>query len=161
MFYLGSLVHPSSYSLFAKYFGEVWPRAEQETPPELLSFMDELATEFGLERVHPDNPLVRDVGWRTRESEMEREYWLHCDKPSARYFVEANPGYSEGHGLVTVVPLTVGNMTSMIRSMGERRVRQPLQAAANLVQRTPLGARLLRPEVTAQAARRPALLPLR
>jgi len=147
MFYLGSLVHPSSYSLFAKYFGEVWPRAEQETPPELLSFMDELATEFGLERVHPDNPLVRDVGWRTRESEMEREYWLHCDKPSARYFVEANPGYSEGHGLVTVVPLTVGNMTSMIRSMGERRVRQPLQAAANLVQRTPLGARLLRPEV--------------
>jgi hypothetical protein len=147
LFYLGSLVHPSSYSLLARYFGEVWPRADKETPPELLAFMDELATEFGLERVQPTNPLVRDVGWRTRESEMEREYWLHCDKRPARYFVEANPGYSEGHGLVTVLPLNLANLTGMIRSMGERKVRQPLQAAANLVQRTSLGARLLRPEV--------------
>jgi CRP-like cAMP-binding protein len=147
MFYMGSLVHPSSYSLLARYFDEIWPRAEQEVAPELLAFMDELATEFGLERVDASNPLVREVGWRTRESEMEREYWLHCDKPAARYFVEANPGYSEGHGLVTLVPLTASNVMSMIRSMGERKVNQPLQAAANLVQRTPLGARLLRPEV--------------
>ena len=22
---------------------------------------------------------------------MEREYWKHCDKPAARYFLEANP----------------------------------------------------------------------
>ncbi|WP_257459150.1 cyclic nucleotide-binding domain-containing protein [Archangium lipolyticum] len=152
-FYLGSLVHPSSYSLFAKYFGEVWPRREQETPPELLGFMDELATEFGLERVDPANPLVREVGWRTRETEMEREYWLHCDKPPARYFVEANPGYVEGHGLVTVVPITVPNLMNMIRSMGQRKLRQPIQATAALVQKTSIGARMLRPEVLRQLRR--------
>jgi hypothetical protein len=140
-FYLGSLVHPSSYSLFAKYFGEVWPRREAVVPPELLAFMDELATGFGLEKVDLANPLVRHVGWRTRETEMEmeREYWLHCDKPAARFFVEANPGYVEGHGLVTVVPITMSNVLDMIRSMGQRKLRQPLEATMALVQRTSLG----------------------
>lgn len=152
-FYLGSLVHPSSYSLFANYFGEVWPRRETEVPPELLSFMDELATEFGLEKVDPANPLVRHVGWCTRETEMEREYWLHCDKPAARFFVETNPGYVEGHGLVTVVPITVSNIANMIRSMGQRKLRQPIQATAALAQKTPIGARLLRPEVMRQLRR--------
>jgi hypothetical protein len=152
-FYLGSLVHPSSYSLFANYFTEVWPRREAEIPPDLLAFMDELATEFGLERVDADNPLVRHVGWRTRETEMEREYWLHCDKPAARYFVETNPGYVEGHGLVTVVPITASNLANMLRSMGQRRLRQPIQATAALVQKTSLGARLLRPEILRQLRR--------
>jgi hypothetical protein len=153
VFYLGSLVHPSSYSLFAKWFGEVWPRREVAVPPELLAFMDELASEFGLEKVDPANPLVRRVGWRTRETEMEREYWLHCDKPAARFFVESNPGYVEGHGLVTVVPITVANVLDMIRSMGQRKLRQPLEATTALVQRTAFGARLLRPEIQRQLRR--------
>jgi hypothetical protein len=153
MFYLGSLVHPSSYSLLTRWFGEVWPRSGAVVPPELLRFMDELATEFGLEKVDPANPLVRHVGWRTREMEMEREYWLHCDKPAARFFVEANPGYIQGHGLVTVVPITVSNLLGMIRSMGQRKLRQPLGATTALVQRTSLGARLLRPEILRQLRR--------
>lgn len=152
-FYLGSLVHPSSYSLFANYFTEVWPRRDTEIPADLLAFMDELATEFGLERVDESNPLVRHVGWCTRETEMEREYWLHCDKPAARYFVETNPGYVEGHGLVTVVPITAANLANMIRSMGQRKLRQPIQATAALVQKTSLGARLLRPEMLRQLRR--------
>jgi CRP-like cAMP-binding protein len=152
-FYLGSLVHPSSYSLLAGNFGEVWPRREEQPPPELLTFMDELTSEFGLEKVDPANPWVRRVGWRTRETEMEREYWLHCDKPVARFFVEANPGYVEGHGLVTLVPLTVPNLLSLVCSLGRRKLRQPLQAMAALVQRTALGARLMRAEVLRQLRR--------
>jgi hypothetical protein len=152
-FYLCSLVHPSSYSLFARYFGEVWPRRQKEVPPELLGFMDELATEFGLERVDPAKPLVRHVGWRTRETEMEREYWRHCDKPAARFFVESNPGYVEGHGLVTVVPISVSTVGNLIRAMGQRKLRQPIQATAALLQKTSVGARMLRPEVMRQLRR--------
>ncbi len=153
MFCLGSLVHPSSYLLFANHFGDVWPRRQAEVPPELLAFMDELATEFGLEKVDPANPLVRHVGWRTRETEMEREYWLHCDKPAARFFVGTNPGYVEGHGLVTVVPITLANLGNMLRAMIQRQLRQPLQALAALMQKTSVGARLLRPEVIRQLRR--------
>jgi CRP-like cAMP-binding protein len=149
-FYLGSLVHPSSYSLFAKSCGEVWPRREAQVPPELLAFMDELANEFGLERVDPANPLVRHVGWRTRETEAEREYWQGCDKPAARFFVEANPGYVQGHGLVTVVPATAANVLSLLRSVGERKLRQPVEAAVSMARKLPFAARLMRSEVVRQ-----------
>ncbi|HEY8206050.1 MAG TPA: cyclic nucleotide-binding domain-containing protein, partial [Myxococcaceae bacterium] len=149
-YYLGSLVHPSSYSLFAKYFGEVWPRREAQTPAELQSFMEELAAEFGLEKVDEARPLVRKVGWKTRETEAEREYWQHCDKPSARYFIEANPGYVEGTGLVTVVPVTASNLLTMLRNVCERKLRAPVEAALSLVRRLPLGARLSRSEIIRQ-----------
>jgi len=145
MFYLGSLVHPSSYSLFGKYFEEVWPRAGVQTPLELQDFMDGLATTFGLARVDPDKPLVRNVGWRTRESEMEREYWQHCDKPAARFFLEANPGYSEGHGLVTLVPLRAANLLSMAKVLFRERVQRRVEVAWTMAWRLPIGAQLLKP----------------
>ena len=85
--------------------------------------MEELAAEFGLEKVDEARPLVRKVGWKTRETEAEREYWQTCDKPTARFFIEANPGYVEGDGLVTVVPVTASNMLTMFRNVGERRSR--------------------------------------
>lgn len=138
--YMGLLVHPSSYTLFAKSCGEVWPRRDAQVPPELLAFMDELANEFGLERVDPANPLVRHMGWRTRETEAEREYWQRCDKPEARFFIEANPGYVEGHGLVTVVPATAANVLSLMRSVGERKLRQPVKAAVAVARKLPSAA---------------------
>jgi hypothetical protein len=73
-YYLGMLVHPSSYSLIAKYFGEVYPRHGAEVPPQMLTFMKELAGEFGLAQLDPARPLVRYVRWKTRETEVEREY---------------------------------------------------------------------------------------
>lgn len=150
VYYLGSLVHPSSYAQFAKYCGELWPRQGVQTPAEVQSFMEELAAEFGLETVDEARPLVRKVGWRTRETEAEREYWQHCDKPSARFFIEANPGYVEGHGLVTVVPVTAATLLGMLRTLSERKLRQPVEAVLSLVRRLPLGARLSRSEIIRQ-----------
>lgn len=157
MFYLGSLVHPSSYSLFAKFFADVWPRQGAQPPPELLAFMDELANTFGLTRVHPDNPLVREVGWITRETEMEREYWRNCDRPAARYFIEANPGYGEGHGLVTLVALKPSNILQMVRIILGERVRRRAEAAQVMAWSMPLGSQLLRP---AEVERRLRAVPL-
>ncbi len=146
-YYMGSLVHPSSYALLAKYCGDVWPRREQPVPPELLAFMDGLATEFGLEKVDAAHPLLRHVGWRTRESEVEQDYWRQCDKPAARFFVEANPGYVDGHGLVTLVPATVANILSVLRVLGGRSLRKPVDGMLSLARRLPGGARLRRSEV--------------
>lgn len=150
VYYLGSLVHPSSYAVFVKYCGEVWPRREVQTPPELQSFMEELAAEFGLEKVDAARPLVRKVGWKTRETEAEREYWQHCDKPAARYFIEANPGYVDGNGLVTVVPVEAGILLHLFRVMSETKLRKPVEALKSLAYRLPLGSRLLRSEIVRQ-----------
>jgi CRP-like cAMP-binding protein len=150
VYYLGALVHPSSYTLMAHHFGTLWPRREQDTPPKVLALMDVMAQEFGLERVDPEHPLVRRVGWRPRDTEAEREYWRHCDKPAARFYLEANPGYVEGHGLLTMVPLSAANVMELMRTVGKRKLRQPMEAARSLVRRLPGVARLRRAQVMRQ-----------
>jgi hypothetical protein len=88
---------------------------------------------------------------------VERDYWAHCEKPEVRYFLEANPGYGEGHGLVTLVPITLGNLRSMAWSLLTHRMRQPVEQLAARVQHTRLGARLSAPQVVQQLRRVPYL----
>lgn len=93
LYYLGAILHPSAYSVLAKHFPVVHPSPGTETSPEMMAFIERLATEIGLERVDPSRPLIRKLAFWTRESEAERSYWRRCDKPAARFFVEQNPGY--------------------------------------------------------------------
>ncbi len=145
VYYLGSLVHPSSYSLFAKHFDVIWPSTRHPPPPAVLAFMDELANSFGLERVTSDNPLTRQVHWITRDSEVERHYWRHCDKPAARFFIEANPGYGEGDGLVTLVRVDAHNLWHMISTFFAERYTRRKEGLMVMLYRLPIGGRLLRP----------------
>ena len=145
IYYLGSLVHPSSYCLFAKLFDVIWPSTRHPPPPAVLAFMDELANSFGLERVTADNPLTRQVHWITRDSEVERNYWRHCDKPAARFFIEANPGYGEGDGLVTLVRVDTHNLRHMISTFFAERYARRKEGLMVTLYRLPVGGRLLRP----------------
>jgi hypothetical protein len=145
VYYLGSLVHPSSYSVFAKLFDVIWPSPRHPPPPDVLAFMDELANSFGLERVTPDNPLTRQVHWITRDSEVERHYWRHCDKPAARFFIEANPGYGEGDGLVTLVKVDAHNLWHMITTFFAERYTRRKEGLMVMLYRLPIGGQLLRP----------------
>jgi hypothetical protein len=108
MYYLGSLVHPSSYTQLARYMDEVWPREGEETPADVKALMSEMGESFGLEIVDEENPLVRKVGWKTIDLKSDREYWRTSDRPGAQFFLAANPGYAEGNGLLTLAPFTLG-----------------------------------------------------
>jgi CRP-like cAMP-binding protein len=149
-FYWGPVIHPSSYSLFANYFGEVWPRPGVEVPPELLELTKELTEEFRMPLLDPARPLVCKTGWRTRDTEVEREYWKQCDKPAVRFFLEANPDYAQGNGLVMMAPLTVSNLAHLVREVIGYKLRQPLAGLRALARRLPGGARMLRAEVVSQ-----------
>lgn len=151
VYYLGSLVHPSSYCLFAKHFDVVWPSARHPPPPPVLAVMDDLANSFGLERVTSDNPLTRQVHWVTRDSEVERAYWRQCDKPAARFFIEANPGYGKGDGLVTLVSIDSHNLWHMISAFFAERYARRKEGLMVMLYRLPIGGQLLRP---AEVARR-------
>ena len=145
VYYLGSLVHPSSYCLFARLFDVVWPSSRHPPPPAVLAFMDELANSFGLERVSADNPLTRHVHWITRDSEVERRYWRLCNKPAARFFIEANPGYGEGDGLVTLVPVDAHNLRHLVSTFVAERFARRKEGWMSMLYRLPIGGQLLRP----------------
>lgn len=129
LYFLGTLIHPSSYGQLVRYAGEgVWPREGIEPPAEICGLMDTLGDAFGLDRVDPANALVRKVGWETIDSRSDRAHWERCDRPGVQFFLRANPGYEEGHGLLTLVPLTLGTLTRGVarymRAKSESRTRK-------------------------------------
>lgn len=100
-----ALTHPSSYTFLSHYAPVIWPRHDAATPAPVQQQMEQLADLFGLECVDPGNPMVRRVNWITRETEAERQRWQASRRPNARFYMRANPGYVEGHGLVTLIPM--------------------------------------------------------
>ncbi len=116
LYYLGLLVHPSSYHLFCKFFRTVYPSHRSEVPPAVIESMIEMADAFDVPAVTEADPLVRDIGWITRESEQERRLSARTDLPDVIFFRARNPDYGKGYGLVVLVPLTVRNeVTSFLR----------------------------------------------
>jgi hypothetical protein len=110
-----ALTHPSSYTFLSRYVPGIWPHADRHPVPErVMAQMEELAEAFHLDRVHEDNPLVRQVNWVTIESDEERARWQNSSRADTRFYIAQNPGYGEGHGLVTLLPLT---MTALSRAL--------------------------------------------
>ncbi|AXE33275.1 hypothetical protein DK843_02460 [Chromobacterium phragmitis] len=108
VYYLGALVHPSSYMLLDKYATKVWPSAEQSTELDYGGVIRQLTRLFGLKAVDPDRPGVVHVGWQTRDNERDRKQWQANPNQAAQFYIHRNPGYSQGHGLLTLVPVTIG-----------------------------------------------------
>lgn len=116
LYYLGSFVHPSVFYMFSRYFNEYYPRADNPVPERIKALMLELANMFHIEPADKQNLLVRQVGWRTKESAEDRRYWQHHRNPTVKFYIQTNPGYLNGKGLLILVPLTFGNiLISLLR----------------------------------------------
>lgn len=110
-----ALTHPSSYTFLAHYAPVIWPHVDHaEIPPRVMGEMEALAANFDLERVDPANALVRRVDWVTVESEEDRQRWRSSRRADTRFYMAANPGYTQGHGLLTYIPI---NGMILVRSL--------------------------------------------
>lgn len=114
VYYLGTLVHTSSYHLFFKYFPRIYPHPDHGIPDQLRALALDLADSFPDPAVDAADPLVRDVGWITIETAQEKALGFRSDLPDVRYFKHRNPGFPKGHGLVILVPITFGNVVAAI-----------------------------------------------
>ena len=109
-YYLGTLVHPSSYHLVFRHCYEMYPTYNRETPPDILRLMCDMAKNFGIGPTCRDNPLIVQAGWRVRNDREDLEFWSQSDKPDVKFFLKTNPGYREGEGLLTLVPIKWKNL---------------------------------------------------
>lgn len=121
VYYLGNLVHPSSYHLFYKYFSQMFPNPSREMPEALRHVALELVDSFRSPAVNEADPFVRNVGWATIESPHEQALNHRKDRPDVAFFKARNPGYPKGHGLLVIIPLTVGNLAAaLLARLSER-----------------------------------------
>ena len=109
-YYIGALVHPSSYYLFAKNAADIWPRHDRDTPPDIRALIAKLAETTGIDITDATHPFVTFDGVPTRQDAGEAAFWRDHPRPEVQLFLKLNPRYSEGYGLVTLVPLTWKNL---------------------------------------------------
>jgi hypothetical protein len=122
------LIHPSSYRLFRARVSTLYTCFDEQAPT-LASEIVELclANETRAVRSERGRFLVKDR-IRVQDSAADGARW-RAD-PSTADFVAANPGYSEGWGLATLIPLDLYNLTSGYASFMKRSVANAAQRRA-------------------------------
>ncbi|MDU8928663.1 hypothetical protein RXV86_14825 [Alisedimentitalea sp. MJ-SS2] len=114
LYYLGTLVHVSSYHLFYKYFPKIYPTPDRDMPDRVRDLALDLSESFHFPAVDPSDPLVRDAGWTTIETPQEAVLSHQDNRLDVAYYRKRNPGYAHGHGLVVLVPLSWPNLAGAV-----------------------------------------------
>lgn len=117
VYYLGTLVHPSSYHNFNKFCDLVYPSLNQETPQIIINKINELVQYFDIKRHGNVEDLTCDVGWCTREEADEQLRWQQRKEEDIKYYLRRNPAYKDGVGLITIIPCTFINLLSVLRNL--------------------------------------------
>jgi hypothetical protein len=110
MVYFESIVHPSSYHLFYKYFYRMYPSPERRMPDNLRIIRRRLFDKFKMRPAVSGSEEAMNSGWVTRSHECEHEYWQQLHRVDVDYFFRQNPGYQEGDGLLIILPITFHNL---------------------------------------------------
>ena len=133
LLFLDTLIHPSSYALVTKYVDDVWP-CHCDLESHHVKFLEHLIAQFSFKR-SSNEPLVVDTGWTTTEADHERARWATHSNPNVRFFLDRNPEYHKGNGLITVFPITLKNIFTATRrfkrsSSVKRKQHQRYNAAS-------------------------------
>ncbi len=123
VYYLGTLVHTPSYHLFCKYFRRIFPHPNVKPPANTQEIARQLIESFSDPAVRPEDPFVRDVGWVTIETPQEKRLNERLDPSDVQYFKLRNPGFTKGHGLVVLIPMTWFNLLGALLSRLYERTR--------------------------------------
>jgi hypothetical protein len=133
-YFLACPVHPASYLAVARGSSHAWPRPEAETPAEIQVAMSQLDHAIGLQR--PTDLCgsgVRKVGWVTRQSMCDQAFWANHSDEKVRFYIDQNPGYVQGDGLLIVVPVharsTVEAVSNYVRIQLRRALRKSRRSA--------------------------------
>ncbi len=121
---LSCATNPATYRTLAKHTDQVWPHWEQPTPDHIQQLMTELAEQFQLRSVDEDRPGVYHVGWQTRQSEQEALGWEKCQHPASKLYIDRNPDYADGQGLLLLVPLTRLGLVRCCMRLIETKIRR-------------------------------------
>jgi hypothetical protein len=109
-YFLVSPINPGVYANLANHIYKIYPKYNSIIPLEVEKLMMLLADEFNLKMVEKKNPLVRKVGWITLATDEEEAFWQRSKDPHLQFYINLNPNFDQGNGLLTLVPLTFLNL---------------------------------------------------
>ncbi|MFC6639301.1 hypothetical protein [Sulfitobacter sediminilitoris] len=98
IYYVGTLVHASSYDLACQNFPQVYPHPDRETPEVIQEVAREVINSFPAPPVSEADPFVRDVGWTTIEVRQENAPGRHEENHYVRFSRRVIPAMRRGMG---------------------------------------------------------------
>jgi len=107
MVYFGIYVHPSSYHLLYKYYPQIFPSLKKPTPSSINDLVAYLKKYFNLRPALSESELCVYDGWITIDKDSALMQKKKKQYPDVAYFHEKNPKFTEGDGLIVVIPVKI------------------------------------------------------
>jgi hypothetical protein len=123
-YFLATPVHPTPYRIGLAQLPEVWPHPEKETPAKIQRTIELLKSTMELERAENSGELSCKVGWQVKESQILKDRIQSSKDPATRFYLSQNPNYSDGNGMLMVVPLTFKTYYSGLLGLIKKRVNR-------------------------------------
>jgi hypothetical protein len=135
VFFFTPVVHISSYRLLARHAAEMYPHPDQPTPPRMLELMQGLGARYGCTPVEGEHPLVCRRSVKVRSTPGTKEHRLAQGDALDRFFQQINPRFSEGLCVMSLAPVTLGQVVTgalryartrvsvLLRELGSTRKR--------------------------------------
>jgi hypothetical protein len=142
-YFLATPINPVAYAIGYRNAAELYPRPGVPTPDHVLQIMDSLTDSLGLQQASETNSFVKQVGWRVRLDAVRMRRLERSRDAGIRFYLEQNPGFVEGHGMMMLAPATVGNG---LRTAGKQAKRMLHGRFRKFVFRSP---RVIRPILAA------------
>ncbi len=122
-YFLACFVHPSAYVSLVRHVSAVWPNPDGPTPPRIEALMHSLDRAFDLK--------VRDgiarVGWIARGDRRPKTL-----SREAAFYLERNPGYGRGEGLMTVISFRTPDVVQGVVDCARLCIRRRGEVAAGI-----------------------------
>lgn len=107
MYYYGIYVHPSSYHLLYKYYPLIYPSLKKQTPTATKKIIEFLKHYFDTRPAISQSELCGYTGWVTIDKDQKLMKKKKQQYPDVAYFHEKNPKFTEGDGLIVLIPVKI------------------------------------------------------
>ena len=110
------------YLMSHRAAAEVYPDPRRPTPPELIEVRDRLGHTYYGDAYDPARGVIRKTARLVSEPPVDP---ARLADPLVRHYVELNPGYVDGDGLLVLVPVTMATVRRALRRILKVRRRGP------------------------------------
>jgi hypothetical protein len=127
VFFFTPVVHASSYRLLARHAKEMYPHPDRPVPPQIMAIIQRLGARYACAKVEGEHPLVcRRAVW-VRGDQRKQARRLQAGDALDRFFLRINPRAGEGNCVMTLAPVTVGQLVVGALRYGRSRAAAQLR----------------------------------
>lgn len=101
-----SIINPSMYSIAFKNVFTIYPSLNKKTPVHIKNIVEQCSSHFGFIQKKGDSFWSRTIGWYPIYSDYENDFWKKSKNKRIKFYMELNPSFRMGKGLLTLVPFT-------------------------------------------------------